>query len=69
MTESYGIPHKIIRMIEILYADNACAVLNGGEESELFKFKQGDGVSVFLFLMVFGWIKRTSTNMYSLRTN
>ena len=61
---SYGIPHKIIKMVQILYEDSECAVLDEGEESEWFKFKtgvkQGNVMSGFIFLMVVAWImKRT----------
>ena len=35
----YGIPHKIIKMVQILYEDNECAVLDEGVESEWFKVK------------------------------
>ena len=59
---SYGIPHKIIRMVHILYQVNECAVLDEGEQSEWFKVKtgvkQGDIMSGFIFLMVVDWIMR-----------
>ena len=59
---SYGIPSKILKMIQILYEDSECAVLDGGEESEWFKVKtgvkQGDVMSGFIFLIVVDWIMR-----------
>ena len=38
---SYGIPNKIIKMIQILYEDSECAVLDDGVESKWFRLKQG----------------------------
>ena len=32
--ESYGIPRKIIHMVQMLDEDSECAVLDEGEESE-----------------------------------
>ena len=32
--ESYGIPHKILHIVQMLYEHNECAVLDEGEESE-----------------------------------
>ena len=62
---SYGIPRKIIHMIQMLYEDGECAVLDEGEESELFKIKtgikQGDVMYGFVFLMVVDWIMRKTT--------
>ena len=62
---SYGIPPKIIKMIQILYEDNEYAVLDEGEESEWFKVKtgvkQGDVMSGFLFLIVVDWIMKNVT--------
>ena len=39
--ESFGIPCKIIHMVQMLYEDSECAVLDEGEESEWFKVKTG----------------------------
>ena len=51
---SYGIPSKIIRMVQILCEDSECAVLEEGEELEWFMIKpgvkQGDVMSGFIFL-------------------
>ena len=38
---SCGIPRKIIHMVQMLYEDSECAVLDEGEESEWFKVKTG----------------------------
>ena len=63
--ESYGIPLKIIHMVQMLYEDSECAVLDEGEESEWFKVKtgvkQGDVMSGFIFLVVVDWIMRNTT--------
>ena len=63
--ESYGIPCKIIQMVQMLYKDSECAVLDEGEESEWFKVKtgvkQGDVMSGFIFLIVVDW---TNTSGY-----
>ena len=65
ITESYGIACKIIHMVQMLYEDNICAVLDEGEESELFKVKTGVKqayvMSGFIFLMVVDWIIRNTT--------
>ena len=63
--ESCGIPCKIIHMVQMLYEDSECAVLDEGEESEWFKVKTGvkqrDALSGFIFLMVVDWIMRNTT--------
>ena len=52
-------------MVQMLYEDSECAVLDEGEESEWFKVntgvKQGDVMSGFIFLMVVDWIMRNTT--------
>ena len=62
--ESYGIPCKIIHMVQMLYEDSECAVLDEGEESEWFKVKtgvkQGYVMSGFIFLIVVDWIMRNT---------
>ena len=65
--ESYGIPRKIIHMVQMLCEDSECAVLEvrKGKESEWFKVKtgvkQGDVTSGFIFLVVVDWIMRDTT--------
>ena len=58
----YGIPEKIIRIIQLFYADFQCAVEDQGERGEWFDIKtgvkQGCNMSGFLFLMVMDWIMR-----------
>ena len=63
----YGIPEKIVRMVEIFYQDFQCAVVDQGETCEWFDIKtgvkQGCNMSGFLFLLVMDWImKRTVGN-------
>ena len=54
--KAYGIPVKIIRVVQLLYQDGESAVLDGGQTSEWFKVetgvKQGCVMSGFLFLLV-----------------
>ena len=58
----YGIPEKIIRIIQLFYVDFQCAVEDRGERGNWFGFKtgvkQGSNMSGFLFLMVMDWIMR-----------
>ena len=58
--ESYGIPRKIIYMVEMLYEDSECAVLD-----------EEDIMSRFIFLMVVDWIMRNTTagNKIGIRWN
>ena len=62
---SYGIPHKLIQMIQILYEESECSVLDEGDESEWFKVrtgvKQGDVMSGFIFVIVVDWIMKHAT--------
>ena len=60
--QKYGIPEKIIRIIQLFYVDFQCAVENQGERGEWFNIKtsakQGCNTSGFLFLIVMDWIMR-----------
>ena len=64
---AYGIPEEFISqgIVQLLYQDSGCAVLNGGHISELFKFKtgvkQGCMISGFLFLLTIDWIMCKTT--------
>ena len=53
---------KIIHMVQMLYEDSECAVLDEGGESGWFKVKtgvkQGDVMSGLIFLIVVDWITR-----------
>ena len=61
----YGIPDKLIRMVQLLYEDTQCAVVDEGEESEWFSaktgVKQGCSMSGFLFLLVLDFVMRKTT--------
>ena len=61
--KTYGIPDKIIKMVQLLYEDNECTVADSGQQSEWFRIKtgvkQGCCMSGFLFLLVIDWIMRT----------
>ena len=64
--KAYGIPVKIIRIVQLLYQDSECAVLDGGQTSEWFKVetgvKQGCVISGFLFLLIaIDWIMCETT--------
>ena len=63
--KAYGIPGKIIRIVQLLYQDSECAVLDGGQTSEWFKVetgvKQGCVMSGFLFLLAIDWIMCETT--------
>ena len=61
--ESYGIPRKIIHMVQMLDENSECVLLDEGEESEWFKVKtgvkQGYIRSGFISLKVVDWINKT----------
>ena len=61
----YGIPEKIINLIQNTYRGMSCKVLHAGQLSESFEVKtgvrQGCLLSPFLFLLVIDWIMKTTT--------
>ena len=61
----YGVPDKLIRMVQLLYEDTQCAVIDEGEESEWFSVKigvkQGCSMSGFIFLLVLDFVMRKTT--------
>ena len=61
----YGVPDKLIRMVQLLYKDTQCAVIDEGEESEWFSVKTGVkqrcSMSGFLFLLVLYFVMRKTT--------
>ena len=65
----YGIPNKIIRIVEKMYENNVCAVLDGNGMTEWFQVltgvKQGCTMSGFLFLLVVDYIMRQTTDSNS----
>ena len=60
--ESYGIPPKLVRMVNAMYDGSQCAVVNGTGQTDWFDVKsgvkQGCNMSGFLFLLVINWIMR-----------
>ena len=62
----YGIPEKIITLIQSSYQGMSCKVLHAGQLSESFEVKtgvrQGCLLSPFMFLLVIDWIMKTTTS-------
>ena len=60
----YGIPAKLIRIVQELYKNSEICVINNGVQSEWLKVisgvKQGCSMSGFLFILVLDWIMRQS---------
>nr|KAG5686179.1 hypothetical protein BaRGS_018955 [Batillaria attramentaria] len=61
----YGVPGKIISLIQCTYQDMSCRTAHAGQLSESFEVKtgvrQGCLLSPFLFLLVIDWIMKTTT--------
>nr|KAG5685489.1 hypothetical protein BaRGS_003382 [Batillaria attramentaria] len=61
----YGVPGKIISLIQCTYKDMSCRIAHAGQLSENFEVKtgvrQGCLLSPFLFLLVIDWIMKTTT--------
>ena len=59
---SYGIPPKLVRMVQAMYKGSKCAVIDGGGKTGWFVIKsgvpQGYVMSGFLFLFVIDWVMR-----------
>ncbi|KAL9960159.1 hypothetical protein ACROYT_G033572 [Oculina patagonica] len=62
----YGVPHKIIRMIQALYKDFTCSVLHEGNLTPWFAVKtgvkQGCMLSFLLFLITLDWVMKETTS-------
>ena len=60
--ESYGIPSKLVRMVNAMYDGSHCAIVEGTNQTDWFDVKsgvkQGCNMSGFLFLLVIDWIMR-----------
>ncbi|KAL9961711.1 hypothetical protein ACROYT_G030709 [Oculina patagonica] len=55
----YGIPSKIMRMVQVMCTNSTSAVVDGGGRTDWFEVKsgvkQGCNMSGFLFLLVIDW--------------
>ncbi|XP_060069051.1 uncharacterized protein LOC132549148 [Ylistrum balloti] len=58
----YGVPDKIVRIVQLFYEDFQCAVEDQGEKGEWFNIKtgvkQGCNMSGFIFLVIMDWVMR-----------
>ncbi|VDO91705.1 unnamed protein product [Schistosoma margrebowiei] len=61
----YGVPQKIVNIIQNSYDGLNCKIVHGGQLTKSFEVKtgvrQGCLLSPFLFLLVIEWIMKTST--------
>ena len=61
----YGVPEKIISLIQCTYQDMSCRIAHAGQVSDSLEVKtgvrQGCLLSLFLFLLVIDWIMKTTT--------
>jgi hypothetical protein len=64
--ESYGIPEKIITLINLFYKNFECSVITGNKTSEPFPVntgvRQGCILSPMLFLITIDWVMRQTTS-------
>ncbi|VDO74918.1 unnamed protein product [Schistosoma margrebowiei] len=62
----YGVPQKIVNIIQSSYDGLKCKIVHGGQLIDSFEVKtgvrQGCLLSPFLFLLVIDWIMKTSTS-------
>ncbi|KAH9581718.1 hypothetical protein MS3_00000626 [Schistosoma haematobium] len=62
----YGVPEKIVNIIQNLYDGLNCKIVHGGQSTDSFEVKtsvrQDCLLSPFLFLLVIDWIMKTSTS-------
>ncbi|CAH8626502.1 unnamed protein product [Schistosoma haematobium] len=62
----YGVPQKIVNIIQNSYDGLHCKIVHGGQLTKSFKVKtgvrQGCLLSSFFFLLVIDWIMKTSTS-------
>ena len=58
----YGLPTKIVRMVQVIYTNCTCAVVDGDGRTDWFEVKTGVkqdcNMSGFLFLLVVDWVIR-----------
>ena len=61
----YGIPQKIVSLIEEMYKDTTCRVLHEGQLTDSFNIntgvRQGCLLSPFLFILAIDWIMKVGT--------
>ena len=66
LMKHYGIPEKIISIVQSIYQGMFCRVVHSGQISESFEAKtglrQGCLLSPFLFLLVIDWIMKSVTS-------
>jgi len=64
----YGIPERVIKVIQSFYNDSRCAVRAEGEMGEWFQIitgvRQGCVLSPLIFLLVMDWIMRRATDSH-----
>ncbi|VDP56998.1 unnamed protein product [Schistosoma margrebowiei] len=62
----YGVPQKIVNIIQSSYDGLHCKIVHGGQLTKSFEVKTGVRqcclLSPFLFLLVIDWIMKTSTS-------
>ncbi|KAL1276316.1 hypothetical protein QQF64_035939 [Cirrhinus molitorella] len=62
----YGIPAKLIRLIQKSYEEMSCQVVHGGQLTRRFDVKtgvrQGCLLSPFLFLLAIDWVMKQTTD-------
>ncbi|VDO90304.1 unnamed protein product [Schistosoma margrebowiei] len=62
----YGVPQKIVNIIQNSYDGLNCKIVHGGQLTDSFEIKtgvrQGCLLSPFLFLLMIDWIMKTSTS-------
>ena len=62
----YGMPDKLVRIIQNMYQGATCRVVHCGQLSEAFELltggKQGCQLTPIMFLMLIDWIMRKTTN-------
>ena len=65
LLKHYGIPEKIITLIQPTYEGMSCRAVHRGQISDCFNVRtgvcQGYLLSPFMFLLVIDWIMRTTT--------
>ena len=64
--ESYEIPPKLVRMVNVMYDGSQCAVVYETGQTDWFdvkiSVKQGCNMSGFLFLLVTDWTMRRTVS-------